>query len=215
MNRQWIYDRLPVPAQNAACSFEGWRIKRSRYGPGFWRPLKDVESRSFWSTEQIYEFRDARVRAFVQHCEKTVPYYRRKFRELGVSSADIRSADDIRILPILTKQEVRDNYADFVSEAVPKRLHITVQTSGSTGAGFNVTSAQSQLDERWSVWWRYRRWHGIDVHTPHALFGGRPLVPVGQSRPPFWRKNWADHQVLFSSQHQLSTFASGYGTFVY
>jgi phenylacetate-CoA ligase len=201
MNRQYIYDRLPILAQNVACSFEGWKIKRSRYGPGFWRMLTDVESRSFWSADQIYEFRDARVRAFVQHCERTVPYYRRKFRELGVSSADIRNADDIRILPILTKQEVRDNYADFISEAVPKHLHITVQTSGTTGAGFNVTSTESQLDEIWAVWWRYRRWHGIGVHTPHAVFGGRLVVPVSQTQPPFWRKNWASHQILFSSQH--------------
>src|SRR5436190_21484639 len=76
-----LYAVLPVALQNAACSIEGWRIARRRYTPEFHQLLAEYEARTAFSRERMQEFRDARVRAMVQHCAQTVPYYRRLFDE--------------------------------------------------------------------------------------------------------------------------------------
>ena len=51
------------------------------------------------------------------------------------------------------------------------------------------------------MWWRYRRWHGIDLGTRCGYFGGRSVVPVAQEAPPYWRYNPAAQQLLFSAFH--------------
>jgi len=196
-----LYLRLPVSLQNLAVSIEGWRIGRTRYSREFFQLLAEAEGRTFLSPEQIQEYRDRRLREFVRHCARTVPFYRERFRAAGIAPEEIRTLEDLRHLPILQKQEVQDVYPRFLSEAVPARDRVTVHTSGTTGAGLRFASTRQALREQWAIWWRYRRWHGIEPGTWCAYFGGRSLVPLKASKPPFWRYNIPARQVMFSAYH--------------
>lgn len=201
MSLEAIYLRLPIALQNLGCTLEGLRIQQKRYGAGFQHHLLEAEKRAFVSQEQIEEFRDQRIRAFVAHCANTVPYYRRLFRELRIKVEDIRGFEDLQRLPILTKREVQDHAAEFVPEGVDRRACDLVHTSGTTGGGLRFLATRSALDEQWAIWWRYRRWHGISLDTRCAYFGGRSLVPAEQTKPPFWRTNYAGKQLFFSAYH--------------
>jgi phenylacetate-CoA ligase len=74
-----------------------------------------------------------RLKATVERVYATVPFYRAKFQELGITPADIRSLADLRLLPFTTKQDLRDNYP-FGMFAAPMdnvvRIHAS---SGTTG----------------------------------------------------------------------------------
>ena len=59
--------------------------------------------------------------------------YRALYDEAGVKPEDIRTLDDIRILPFVTKELIRDNIEEF-SVADPSRRKI--KTSGTTGVNF-------------------------------------------------------------------------------
>ncbi|MDT8070307.1 MAG: hypothetical protein ROO76_19230 [Terriglobia bacterium] len=201
MNLERLYLRLPIPLQNLGCSIEGLRIQRKRYGSGFRRALAEAETRSSFSDEQVREFRDRRLRTFVAHCASTVPYYRKLFRELGLRPQDIRGLDDLKILPVLNKSTVQEQGSDFVSDLAKNYSCEMVHTSGTTGGGLHFLATQEAVQEQWAVWWRYRRWHGIQPGIWCAYFGGRSLVPAEQSGPPFWRTNFAGHQLFFSAYH--------------
>ena len=201
MQREELYLKLPVGLQNLACSFEGWRVNRKRYSPDFHRKLSELESRSFASPDEIHAFRDARLSAFVQHAFEHVPYYRRLSRQLGISAHDIRTFEDLRVLPILTKPQVQQTPADFQADNIPNRDCKIVHTSGTTGAGLRFRTTLDADREQWAVWWRYRRSHGIQLNTWCAYFGGRSLVPLAAQHPPFWRYNYPARQVMFSAYH--------------
>jgi len=74
-----------------------------------------------------------RLQSAVERVYTMVPFYRNKFKEVGVTPADIKSLDDLRRLPFTTKQDLRDNYP-FGMFAVPMdnivRIHAS---SGTTG----------------------------------------------------------------------------------
>ena len=74
-----------------------------------------------------------RLQATVQRVYATVPFYRKKFEEAGISPADIKTLKDLQRLPFTTKQDLRDNYP-FGMFAVPMdnvvRIHAS---SGTTG----------------------------------------------------------------------------------
>ncbi|TDR36472.1 phenylacetate--CoA ligase family protein [Aquamicrobium defluvii] len=196
-----IYENLPDGLQNIACSMQGWRIQRSRYASAFWKELERVEARGAWSHEQVCAFRDRRLRAFVKHAAETTPYYRNLFNKLGLSPADIKTLDDMKVLPVLSKAQVQAAPEQFLSCAVPKQKRIVAHTSGSTGSGLVFATTIEAQWEQWAVWWRYWRWHGLQPGTWCGYFGGRSVVPVSRKQAPFWRINYPGRQILFSAYH--------------
>jgi phenylacetate-CoA ligase len=199
-----LYRKLPIWMQHLACSVEGWRIQHSRFGGEFRSLLKEAENRSLWSAEQIKAYRDQRLQSFIQHCVHTVPFYRRCFREWTVNPEEIQTLEDLQCLPILTKEEVQRHLPELISEATPRRERITVHTSGTTGGGLRFATTRRAQQEQWATWWRYRRWHGIQRGTWCGYFGGLSVVPVSQTKPPFWRYNYPGKQILFSGYHMNS-----------
>jgi phenylacetate-CoA ligase len=203
-----IYRSLPITLQNIACSLEGWRVKHQRRGGAFPRLLAEAEDRASWSDSDMQAYRDKRLRSFIEHVANTVPYYQRKFTEWSVAPSDIRTLEDLKRLPILTKRESQDNHQAMISDAVPPGKRIMAHTSGTTGGGLKFVTTRSALQERWAIWWRYRRWHGIHLDTWCAYFGGQSIVPRSQESPPYWRYDYPGRRILFSGYH-MAPYALG------
>ena len=74
-----------------------------------------------------------RLQALVERVYATVPYYRQKMDDAGVSPGDIKTLQDIKRLPFTTKEDLRKNYP-FGLFTVPMdeivRIHAS---SGTTG----------------------------------------------------------------------------------
>jgi phenylacetate-CoA ligase len=209
---EMLYLKLPPTLQHVGCSLEGWRVQRRRYGRGFRTLLREAEQRTFWSRDEVQAYRDLRLRALVDHCVQTVPFYRRQFKDLGLTAHDIRSIDDLRHLPVLSKHEVQTHGREFVSEVVPKQLQTIAHTSGTTGGGLRFATTWAATQEQWATWWRYRRWHGIELDTWCGYFGGRSVVPLTRRDPPLWRYNFPGRQILFSGYHMSPDSLGAYVT---
>jgi phenylacetate-CoA ligase len=201
MDSEALYLKLPIFAQQLACSFEGWRIQRTRFGPGFARALREAEERWKWDAARFENFRDERVRDMVRHAYRTTSFYRRAFDEQGIKPDSIRGLGDLYRLPIVGKSDVQQHIGDMTSDLVPSSQQISIHTSGTTGGGLRFTTTQSAVQEQWATWWRYRRLHGLVRLTWCGYFGGRSVVPLSQQRPPYWRINQPGHQILFSAYH--------------
>lgn len=201
MGSEKLYSFFPVSIQNVLCSFEGWRIKRFRYDQNFHRLLKNAESRTFRSYDEICVFRNHRLRNFIDLSYKSVPHYRNLFKSLGAHPDDFKSIEDLKRLPILTKGQVQDNLKEFVSENIPENEREITHTSGSTGGGLRFAATRYSIMEQFSIYWRYLGWHGLNLDTWRGYFGGRSVVPVRQNRPPFWRDNFPGRQIIFSGYH--------------
>jgi phenylacetate-CoA ligase len=207
-----VYARMPIALQNVACGIKGWLIACSRYSHVFRRHLAAAEERTWLNKLELQEHRDARVRMFVRHAAETVPYYRECFRELRLDPADIRGLADLTALPVLSKDEVKRNLPSLKSAVVPKWDRVTGHTSGTTGSGLRFVTTREAVAEQWAIWWRYRGWHGIMPGTWCGYFGGRAIVPAQATAPPFWRRNRAGRQILFSGYHMSSENLAAYLT---
>lgn len=210
MSMEGVYARLPIGLQNLAVTLSGWRIRRMRFSAEFFRLLAEYESRTFAPPEEFAAIRDRRLSEFIVHAAATTPHYRDLFARLRIRPDDIRRLSDLAALPILTKAEVQADPKRFCSEAFLRSPVVNVHTSGSTGAGLRFPATLRGNREHWAAWYRYYRWHGIDYNMPCLHFGGRSVVPVVQSRPPYWRFNRALRQTLFSAYHLSDATAPSY-----
>ena len=195
------YYALPICLQNVACSFVGWRINRKRYGPSFMRYLREACERGQWSADRVIAYQNERLAEFIQHSVKTVPYYRDLFETLKIDPREIRSRDDLRCLPILTKRDVQENGEQMLSDAISQKQRVMAHTSGTTGSGLQFATTHDSIGQQWATWWRYRGWHGLKLGQWCGYFGGRSVVPLAQESPPFWRYNIPARQILFSGYH--------------
>ncbi len=71
-----------------------------------------------------------------------VPFYRRRFEEIGITPEDIKSLSDLKLLPFTEKQDMRNNYP-FGLFAMPResivRLHASSGTTGkATVVGYTA-----------------------------------------------------------------------------
>jgi phenylacetate-CoA ligase len=74
-----------------------------------------------------------RLQAQVERIYATVPYYRQKMNDAGVSPGDIKTLADIRRLPFTTKEDLRKNYP-FGLFTVPLERVVRIHaSSGTTG----------------------------------------------------------------------------------
>ena len=85
--------------------------------------------------------------------QKTVSYvyegnacYRKKLDEHGVKPGDIKSLDDIKLLPFTTKQDLRDNYPSKLFTASPEDIVEYHATSGTTGKPVVVGYTHQDLE---------------------------------------------------------------------
>ena len=101
------------------------------------------------SREEMRKIQSEKLVKMVHHVYEHVPFYKRKFDEMGLKPEDIQSIDDIGKLPFTTKMDLRDNYPlglCAVDREHLKRIHAS---SGTTGNPTVVAYTAGDL-ETWS-----------------------------------------------------------------
>jgi phenylacetate-CoA ligase len=109
--------------------------------------LHTLIRRSFWDKAKLGRFQNYRLRKIVSHAYNYVPFYHRKFRELGIYPSDIKSTDDLKKLPIIRKDEIRQNQGAIISNGFALDRLKKLSTSGSTGEPLflYVSSAENEF----------------------------------------------------------------------
>ena len=98
------------------------------------------------SQEQIRKWQSERLVKQVQNVWDNVPMYRRRMEEAGLTPADIQSVDDLKKLPFITKDDLRDEYP-FGLLARPLKECVRIQsTSGTTGRRVVAFYTQHDID---------------------------------------------------------------------
>lgn len=149
-----------------------WAI--SRNAP---RYLEELRATQWLPRAEIERLQLRRLGRLVQHAYDHVGYYRDLFDGAALRPGDIRSLDDVRRLPILTKQILRENlYFDLLSDNHDKRKVQRIVTSGSTGEPLALFVDGFQLDMRWANTCRNVEWTGYrfpdrQVRLWHSTIG--------------------------------------------
>ncbi len=81
-----------------------------------------------------------------EHVYKNVPFYKKKFDELGVKPSDIQSMSDISKLPFTTKDELRQTYPYGLMAVDESEIVEIHQSSGTTGTPVVEAYTQKDID---------------------------------------------------------------------
>ena len=85
------------------------------------------------TTEELRRLQLVRLVEMVQHAARTVPFYQDLFRTHGLKASEIRTFEDFACLPVLSKQDLRENLPRMLSSASGASRRVENATGGSTG----------------------------------------------------------------------------------
>jgi phenylacetate-CoA ligase len=194
-----IYHKLPVTLQNVAVTIRGLELFRERYGRAGRDFGRFLAHSANWDDVSIGQYQDQCLREIVGHAMRTVPFY----RELAAGGpVSVSCREDLAHLPIIEKKQLRDAPEYFQADRNSYRgKPIRLGTSGTSGTPLKINCDVACRQKHYAFWSRLRRSFGIGANTWRATFFGRILFAPERSQPPFWRYDFAQRNLLFSSYH--------------
>jgi len=165
-----IRKSLPLPLKRAY----GWTKRLfSRHwlwdSKEFQEYFDFLQKSQWWSLKELEAYQLEQLKNLVRFAYEKVPFYQRSFRDKRLNPSDIKTLDDLRLLPLITKEEVREHLEEFIPVDVDRsKLRMWV-TGGSSGLPLSVymdNFYSSMIEEAFSL--RQRMWAGYKQYDRKA-----------------------------------------------
>ena len=138
------------------------------------KELREAEKVQWLSRDEIINRQWSHLEKLIRDAYMWVPYYKRKFDKYGVNIAQIQSPEDMKSLPILTKQDINDHREEMVDPRYRDRVYKNM-TGGSTG----VPTRFYQVEEHWikntAATIKNYKWTGLNEGEKVSLIWGHQL----------------------------------------
>jgi phenylacetate-CoA ligase len=205
---QYLYDHVPSPARHLLASARGWVLTRIRYSEETFAILRELRGHEPWSPAQIAAHQLHSLAKTTDHALRTVPFYSNYPR------AEIRGFEDLRRLPVISREDVLLNQERLLSHGTPEHRRIRASTTGTTGASLRVAYTEDLARRNWAFLLRQWAWAGVEPRQPRITLQGSRIVPANRSKPPYWTYNVLERQALMSIFHVSEKTASVYLDFL-
>jgi phenylacetate-CoA ligase len=196
-----LYSASPWYIQNVLISAYGLLLQRQVTGRRVQHHLSQLLQSQWLSSDDLIALQARKLRSLVSHAYRNVPYYRRVFDHLGLEPDDIREPVDLLKLPLLSKQDVRQNLDALIARNIDRRKMNYRPTSGTTGTPLPLFATDENEATERALSLRMRHWSGWRHGERRATFGGYMVVPVNHQELPLWRHDWPERRLFFSSYH--------------
>jgi phenylacetate-CoA ligase len=157
------------------------------------RNARTIHANANATRATIVSFRDRQLRSIVQHAYHNVPYYRALYDEHRVRPDAIRGAEDMPLLPAVTKTHFRATpEIERVAAGLDPETLIPAASSGSSGRPFMIRRSWMEHNVLFLPRLRAHRSYGVTrgdrtlnilnpkhVHARDNKIIGRTLVRLG------------------------------------
>lgn len=146
----------------------------------------------FWPEEKMQKFQFSQLSVLLSHAYKTVPFYKKKFDEIGFVPQEIVDEYTFSNLPIISREEVQSNSAELISNNVPHSHGRTnkVRTSGSTGRPLEILSTELAVLMWRAFNLREHYWFNRDLKKNQAAIRYAPFGTADNINNSVYSKGW-------------------------
>lgn len=180
-----------------------------REGRAFAAISAQLEASEWCSAGELRDLQRRSLRRVVDSAARDVPWYRNRYRALGIDVARLELPEATTRLPAITKGDVRQGGAAFLSERRRRPLFAS-STSGTTGTPLTLYQDLGAINRENAFIWRQLAWAGLRRGERRAWLRGDMIVPAAQTEPPYWRSNRAENMLMLSSYHLSERAARAY-----
>ena len=195
MDLMKIYDKSPIFLQNIFTSLKGLANSSVRYSGEYKSALYEYQHRDYTNLDELKEYQNQRVKELVKYAFHNSEFYREFYKDIDINS--INTVEDLKKLPILEKEMVRQNVDKFYT--VSQKYAIVSNTSGTTGKSLKFHYIKSDIQRRMAYLDHFKLQHGfIHRKMKKASFISKIIVPTTQKKHIYWRDNISVCQRIYS-----------------
>ncbi len=181
---------------------------RYRYGREFRITYNFLKKTSDWPLEQLLEYQNIQLKHLIHICYHTVPYYRKMFESLKLFPNDINNVDDLKLLPILTKDDINSCPDDFISFLSHKSKLCKFKTSGSTGKKLIFYGSDDVYKREAAFVLRAFHAHGAQMYSRPSIWLRRYVPP--DNGKTLWNYDYELKRLYMSAYHINANTAINY-----
>ncbi len=173
LSRRNLWEALPGPARSTVGRAIAALPLPLILGGKFRRTLRFVRRAQWWSAEQMRQYQVGQIRRIAMLAYSRTAFYRRMFNDAGVDPASIRSGEDLRRLPTIDKETLREHLRDMCTGEWPPKSADYVSTGGTGGTPLrfyiNGDRSATEYAHLVATWERA----GFKLGTPMAVLRGQ------------------------------------------
>ena len=182
--------------------------------------LKESEG---WSLERLRQNQLDRLKQLLDHAYRNSPHYQKKFDAHGFHPCQLKSLEDLPLVPVTLKEEVLDHCKEIQLTVRGEKMFFS-ETSGSTGRPLVF-----YRNQEWDAWhnasvMRGYSWHGVSPWEKNGYLWGYNIAPrkrfkvkmldLLQNR--FRLFSYEERQLdAFLKKLESAAFLNGYSSMVY
>jgi phenylacetate-CoA ligase len=121
-----------------------WLVKSYWSAFVLWNLRREADL-PFWPLERVLGIQNRRIRSIVKHAYEYVPFYRDAMLKGGLRPEDLRTAQDLERLPLVSKDQLVHEPERFRSRYYQDRNGLTLRSSGTTGLGVAIRTDAKAL----------------------------------------------------------------------
>ncbi|UCE35909.1 MAG: phenylacetate--CoA ligase family protein [Thermoplasmata archaeon] len=199
-----VVKNLPYPIKLGLKYAYGMIPLPIRYGKVFRDTYAFLQESQWWSREKLEEYQIRQLNKLLHHAYENVPYYRRVFEERGLRPENIQDFDDLRKLPYLTKDIVRENLSDLLAQNYSKSKLRYATTGGTTGMPLGFYWEKGFTDSKeWAFVWRQWNWAGYRFGKRRVTLRGDVISKFKRGQRKLWEYDRLNN-VLFLSPYDMT-----------
>jgi len=165
------------------------------------------------SAQQLQAVRERKLADLLDHCRRNVPWYRERFRRLGLDGNGLLGPDTLEQLPILERDIIRRHGSDLVAETHRDRV-LPANTGGSSGEPLVFRTDRVKEARHNAHKLRFRNWYGVRPGDRQVDFWGSPIEWNKQTRLRAWKDRFLLNHVVLSAFNLTPHRLDGYLEFL-
>jgi phenylacetate-CoA ligase len=184
-----IRDNIPEPLKYLfAPVFRAKLIRNKEYI----KYEKMLSERLVLDSNTIKEYQLSRLKEILAYSFEYVPYYNALFKQVGFNPQNMKSIEDMAIIPYLTKDLIRNNFDQLVSTKKIHGGHYVAITGGSTGEPLKVFLDYDSVFKENAFINHFRLKSGYNKDSKLATFRGIEF------ENHLWKYNPMQNELVFS-----------------
>ena len=174
-----VYNGSPIFIKKQVNFLLGMIPYEKKLGRDFINTYSFLEESQWWSRPKLEEYQMEQIKKLLEHAYKNVPYYTSLFNEYGINVKSIQNFNDMRRIPYLTKDIVRNNLDQLIDKNINKNKIVKVVTGGTTGIPMDFYEARRVSQEReWAFISNLWSSRGYDIHKTNKFVYLRGNIPL-------------------------------------
>jgi phenylacetate-CoA ligase len=157
--------------------------------------LRALENSQYDTPDQIQARQIAQLRSLLKQAYQSTRFYRRRFDECGFNPDQFKHPDQMRVIPVLTKNEIRSHLADMLSDRFSADEIHSSETGGTTGVKMKFCRNNSCLPLKEAALLRFEKWGGWDFGQPLGI-----VWPAQQDYVGHWTRKAKLKNALYKRQ---------------